>query len=157
MNPRPKSLRVLQPPAFLPLNSATRSKYRERAFRVELGETAGQGKIIVDRKVSALFPPEFFKDVIPLTVGFGRHEWLDGIDHRYKYLRQWSAMKCSANEYFRRQVWVSADPEERTLPSTVELLGEDKFFFGSDVPHAEGYENPLAEAQKHLKSLSQSA
>jgi predicted TIM-barrel fold metal-dependent hydrolase len=336
-------------------------KYRERAFRVELGETAGQGKIIVDRKVSALFPPEFFKDVIPLTVGFGRHErlsdptfkyedgipaaydagervkwldaegidkqfiyptwgllwegdiedpelaaahcraynnwlwevcapytdrlvpiahislrdveeavrelrriaklgmkgvfigsrpfegrsfghptydpfwaeaqelglpvsvhvvvwadymgsawyksgsasevmyfsfmtrmdtrlafttmiydgvferfprlkvvlvetqsgwlpeWLDGIDHRYKYLRQWSAMKCSANEYFRRQVWVSADPEERTLPSTVELLGEDKFFFGSDVPHAEGYENPLAEAQKHLKNLSQSA
>ena len=35
-------------------------KYRERAFRVELGETAGQGKIIVDGKVSALFPPEFF-------------------------------------------------------------------------------------------------
>lgn len=47
-------------------------------------------------------------------------------------------MKCSANEYFQRQVWVSADPEERTLPATVELLGEEKFFVGSDYPHAEG-------------------
>ena len=66
-------------------------------------------------------------------------------------------MQRSANEYFQRQVWVSADPEERTLPATVELLGEDKFFCGSDVPHAEGYLHPVEEARKHLKSLSESA
>jgi predicted TIM-barrel fold metal-dependent hydrolase len=80
-------------------------------------------------------------------------EWLDGIDHRYQYLGQLSGMKRSANEYFQRQVWVSVDPEERTLPATVTLLGEDKFFFGSDVPHAEGYTNPVAEARKQLASL----
>jgi predicted TIM-barrel fold metal-dependent hydrolase len=50
-------------------------------------------------------------------------------------------------------VWVSVDPEERTLPATVALLGEDKFFFGSDVPHAEGYTNPVAEAKKQLAPL----
>jgi predicted TIM-barrel fold metal-dependent hydrolase len=84
-------------------------------------------------------------------------EWLDGIDHRYKYLGRLSGMKRSANEYFQRQVWVSVDPEERTLPATVELLGEDKFFFGSDVPHAEGYTNPVEEAKEHLKPLPESA
>ncbi len=65
-------------------------------------------------------------------------------------------MKHSANEYFQRQVWVSVDPEERTLPSTVELLGADKFFWGSDVPHAEGYPHPVEEAMKHLKHLPES-
>jgi uncharacterized protein len=80
-------------------------------------------------------------------------EWLDGIDHRYKYLGQLSGMKRSANDYFQRQVWVSVDPEERTLPATVRLLGGEKFFFGSDVPHAEGYTNPVAAAKKQLGSL----
>jgi predicted TIM-barrel fold metal-dependent hydrolase len=84
-------------------------------------------------------------------------EWLDGIDHRYKYLGRLSGMKHSANEYFQRQVWVSVDPEERTLPATVELLGADKFFWGSDIPHAEGYPHPVEEAKKHLQSLPESA
>lgn len=84
-------------------------------------------------------------------------EWLDGMDHRYKYLGRLSGMKRPANEYFQRQVWVSVDPEERTLPATVELLGAEKFFWGSDVPHAEGYPHPVAEAKKHLKPLPESA
>ena len=84
-------------------------------------------------------------------------EWLDGIDHRYKYLGAWSGMKHSANDYFRRQVWVAADPDERTLPYTVELLGADKFFFGSDIPHAEGHLNPVETTRMHLKDLSEDA
>jgi predicted TIM-barrel fold metal-dependent hydrolase len=84
-------------------------------------------------------------------------EWLDGIDHRYKYLGPLSGMKHSANEYFQRQVWVSVDPEERTLPATVELLGAEKFFWGSDIPHAEGYPHPVEEAKKYLKPLAENA
>ena len=84
-------------------------------------------------------------------------EWLDGIDHRYQYLGRLSGMKRTANEYFQRQVWVSVDPEERTLAATTEILGADKFFWGSDIPHAEGYTHPVEEAKKHLSSLPESA
>ncbi len=84
-------------------------------------------------------------------------EWLDGLEHRYKYLGRLSGMKRRATEYFERQVWVSVDPEERLLAATVELLGEDKFFWGSDLPHAEGYPHPVEEAKRHLRPLSKRA
>jgi hypothetical protein len=33
------------------------------------------------------------------------------------------------------------------------LITEEKFFCGSDVPHAEGYLHPIGEAKKHPKVL----
>jgi len=65
-------------------------------------------------------------------------EWLERFDYRYKYMRHTSRMKRPASEYFARNIWISADPEERMLPLMVQFAGDDKFFIGSDYPHAEG-------------------
>jgi predicted TIM-barrel fold metal-dependent hydrolase len=39
------------------------------------------------------------------------------------------------SDYFRRQCWISCDPDERTIPALMELYGADRFFWASDFPH----------------------
>jgi len=80
-------------------------------------------------------------------------EWLDRLDYRYSYMGHTTRMKRSASEYFARNIWISADPEERSLPHMVELVGDDKFFIGSDYPHAEGFVRPVEKARKALARL----
>ncbi len=80
-------------------------------------------------------------------------EWLDRLDYRYSYMGASCQMERPASEYFERNIWVAADPDERMLPYMVEILGDHKFFIGSDYPHAEGFTDPVAKARMHLKKL----
>jgi predicted TIM-barrel fold metal-dependent hydrolase len=80
-------------------------------------------------------------------------EWLDRLDYRYSYMGHSCQMKRPASEYFERNIWIAADPDERLLPYMVELLGDHKFFIGSDYPHAEGFTDPVAKARNALQSL----
>jgi predicted TIM-barrel fold metal-dependent hydrolase len=66
-------------------------------------------------------------------------------------------MKRPASEYFERNIWISADPTERLLPYMVELVGDHKFFIGSDFPHAEGFVEPIAKARKALAKLPEAS
>ncbi|MGH7932681.1 MAG: amidohydrolase family protein, partial [Candidatus Binataceae bacterium] len=43
-------------------------------------------------------------------------EWIERLDYRYRYMGHTSRMKRPASEYFERNIWISADPVERTLP-----------------------------------------
>ena len=80
-------------------------------------------------------------------------EWLDRLDYRFSYMGHTTQMKRPASEYFARNIWISADPAERTLPYMVELVGDDKFFIGSDYPHAEGFTDPVSRARTALARL----
>jgi predicted TIM-barrel fold metal-dependent hydrolase len=84
-------------------------------------------------------------------------EWLDRLDYRYNYMGHTTQMKRSASEYFAQNIWISADPQERTLPYMVELVGDDKFFIGSDYPHAEGFVQPIEKARTALARLPESS
>ena len=84
-------------------------------------------------------------------------EWIDRLDYRYSYMGHTTQMKRPASEYFARNIWISADPEERTLPAMIELLGDDKFFIGSDYPHAEGFVRPIEKARKALARLPETS
>jgi predicted TIM-barrel fold metal-dependent hydrolase len=84
-------------------------------------------------------------------------EWLDRLDYRYSYMGHTTQMKRPASEYFARNIWISADPVERTLPYMVELVGDDKFFIGSDYPHAEGFTRPVAKARTALARLPEAS
>jgi len=84
-------------------------------------------------------------------------EWLDRFDYRYGYMGHTTQMRRPASEYFARNIWISADPEERTLPYMVELLGDHKFFIGSDYPHAEGFVRPVEKARTALARLPEAS
>jgi predicted TIM-barrel fold metal-dependent hydrolase len=77
-------------------------------------------------------------------------EWLERLDYRYKYMGHTSKMKRPASEYFRRNIWIAADPEERMFPLIVRFAGDERFFIGSDYPHAEGFVNPVEKVTRLL-------
>ncbi len=80
-------------------------------------------------------------------------EWIDRLDYRFSYMGHTSQMGRPASEIFETNLWVSADPHERTLPFTLELLGDHKFFTGSDYPHLEGFTDPVRRTRETLSGL----
>jgi len=63
--------------------------------------------------------------------------WLDRLDGvaTATYLGGRAPLKHRPSDYFRRQVWISGDPDERTLPAMMATYGADRFFWASDYPH----------------------
>jgi uncharacterized protein len=41
------------------------------------------------------------------------------------------------SEYFRRQCWISFEPNDPTLPRVADLIGEDRLLWASDFPHSD--------------------
>ncbi|HLY37478.1 MAG TPA: amidohydrolase family protein, partial [Candidatus Binatia bacterium] len=64
--------------------------------------------------------------------------WLERLDHHYEIFR-WDVpwLKMKPSEYFRRQCWISFDPDESTLAFTANhrLVGADRIIWASDYPH----------------------
>ena len=40
-------------------------------------------------------------------------------------------------ELFKAQRWISCDPDEKTVPAIIDLVGDDRFFRASDYPNSE--------------------
>ncbi len=83
--------------------------------------------------------------------------WLERLDHHYEVFRwdvPWLHMKPS--EYFRRQCWISFDPDESALAFTARspLVGADRIIWASDYPHPDakvpGVVDELREATASL-------
>src|SRR4051794_25927637 len=65
--------------------------------------------------------------------------WLDRIDAVYghTFIGQKVPLEHKPSDYFRERVWISCDPDERTIPSLAERFGADRFLWASDFPHAD--------------------
>ncbi len=88
--------------------------------------------------------------------------FLERLDHHYEIF-QWEVpqMKMKASEYFKRQCWISFDPDESTLRMTAEspLVGADRIIWASDYPHPDakipGVVDELREAMDGLDAAAQ--
>jgi uncharacterized protein len=83
--------------------------------------------------------------------------WLERLDHhaeKFSWDVPWLKMKPS--EYFRRQCWISFDPDESMLAFTANspLCGADRIIWASDYPHPDakfpGVTRELTEALEGL-------
>ena len=83
--------------------------------------------------------------------------WLERLDHhaeKFSWDVPWLTMKPS--EYFRRQCWISFDPDESMLAFTAAspLCGADRIIWASDYPHPDakfpGVTKELTEALEGL-------
>ena len=65
--------------------------------------------------------------------------WLDRIDAVYghTFIGGRVPLKEKPSDYFRNQIWISCDPDERTIPALAERFGVDRFLWASDFPHAD--------------------
>ena len=83
--------------------------------------------------------------------------WLERLDHHCrKYHWEVTDLTMLPSEYFRRQCWISFDPDEALLRMTAEspLVGADRIIWASDYPHPDakfpGVTEELAEALNGL-------
>jgi predicted TIM-barrel fold metal-dependent hydrolase len=85
--------------------------------------------------------------------------WLERLDHHAKKF-SWDVpwLKMLPSEYFRRQCWISFDPDESMLAFTANspLCGADRIIWASDYPHPDakfpGVTEELEEALTGLTS-----
>jgi len=64
--------------------------------------------------------------------------WLDRIDavYAHTFIGTRVPLADKPSDYFRERVWISCDPDERTIPALVDRFG-DRFMWASDFPHAD--------------------
>ncbi len=75
---------------------------------------------------------------------------LDRMDATYETsLGDTVPLKEKPSFYFRRQCWISGDPDETALAKIVNHVGNDRFFWATDYPHFDHPGNYL-EALDHL-------
>ena len=83
--------------------------------------------------------------------------WLERLDHHAEIF-SWDVpwLKRAPSEYFRRQCWISFDPDESALAFSADspLCGADRIIWASDYPHPDakfpGVTAELAEAMEGL-------
>jgi predicted TIM-barrel fold metal-dependent hydrolase len=88
--------------------------------------------------------------------------WLERLDHHYEIFR-WDVpnLRAEPSAYFRRQCWISFDPDESALAFTANspLVGSDRIVWASDYPHPDakfpGVTDELAEAMDGLTAEQQ--
>jgi predicted TIM-barrel fold metal-dependent hydrolase len=80
--------------------------------------------------------------------------WMDRMDAMFAgALRLTMPLRELPSTYVRRQVWISADPDERALAATVGYVGGDRFLWASDYPHSDhtgGYIDDVHELARLL-------
>ena len=97
--------------------------------------------------------------LVILEVGAGWISyWLDRMDAVYdSIVGRTVQLKERPSFYFKRNVWISADPDEHSLPAMVQLCGADKFFWASDFPHADHTGNYMEELEELADKLPEPA
>lgn len=88
--------------------------------------------------------------------------WLERLDHHYEVFG-WDVpdLRAAPSEYFRRQCWISFDPDESLLAFTANspLCGADRIVWASDYPHPDatfpGVTKELDEAMAGLTAEQQ--
>ena len=65
--------------------------------------------------------------------------WLDRIDAVFSHtvIGERVPLQHKPSDYFRERVWISCDPDERTIPALAARFGVERFLWASDFPHAD--------------------
>jgi uncharacterized protein len=65
--------------------------------------------------------------------------WLDRIDavFGHTFIGSRVPLKHKPSDYFRERIWISCDPDERTIPALADRFGVERFLWASDFPHAD--------------------
>jgi len=67
-------------------------------------------------------------------------------------------LRAKPSEYFKRQCYISFDPDETTLPLLAPVIGEDRIVWASDYPHLDAtYPGVVRELEAQLARLPPAA
>jgi len=86
--------------------------------------------------------------------------WLDRMDAVYASPQGIPARQVLSEKpsfYFRRQCWISGDPDETALAAIIPVVGPDRFFWASDFPHPDHPPEYIPELARLTGQLPESA
>ena len=90
-----------------------------------------------------------------LEVGAGWvPHFIERMDSKWQHSGFMTACKRPPSEYFRRQVWVGADPDESMISAASQRWGSDKLFWSTDFPHFDGFPDALNLLKNSIKDLN---
>ncbi|HEY3696699.1 amidohydrolase family protein [Phenylobacterium sp.] len=93
--------------------------------------------------------------IVECGVGWAPY-WLDRMDdHAHHWGHASAPLALKPSEYFKRQVFVGAEGDERLLPFTVEAIGDDNLCFSTDYPHPDHDFDGVVDGLKAMKGLSE--
>lgn len=66
--------------------------------------------------------------------------WLQRMEQHWEFSgnAEHPDLKARPTEYFKRNIFVACRGDEMTLPSVVQLVGDDNLLFNTDYPHPDG-------------------
>ena len=80
---------------------------------------------------------------------------MDRLDEKYHHFNWVNPLQLEKpSDYFRRNLWFCAEPEERTTNSQLDLVGEDRILWGSDYPHIDSHIDAASQILDSVKELS---
>jgi predicted TIM-barrel fold metal-dependent hydrolase len=78
---------------------------------------------------------------------------LDRLD-AYSASMNMAGKKPSASEYFRRQCFISGDPDETAVPFIIDHVGSDSFMWATDYPHPDHPHTWVDDLTRYAESLT---
>ena len=118
------------------------------AMDVIVGFTSMLNGAVFDR-----FPS--LKVVVLETGGGWIQYWLERIDSQYGVYGFKTPMKEKPSDYFRRQCWLSLDPDTALAEHIVKCIGADRCMWAGDFPHADSGTSVVAELNENLAGLTE--
>lgn len=82
--------------------------------------------------------------------------WLERMDDHIKHWGYTSGpLALKPSEYYQRQCFISADPDEAIIPGLVQALGDDTIVFATDYPHSDSIFPGVVAALRDRADLSE--
>lgn len=108
-------------------------------FTFALGATSQVMPAVMAMVVDGLFDKFPRLKVLAIEAGCGWAAYaMDRLDQKYQHFKYFAPLKLERpSDYFRRNLWFVAEPEERTIGAMLDLVGEDRILWGSDYPHVD--------------------
>ncbi len=125
-------------------------------FSFALGGTSQLMPAITAMVVDGLFDKFPRLKVASVEAGAGWAAYaMDRLDEKYKRFKWQAPLKLDLpSDYFRRNLWFVAEPEERTIGAMLELVGEDRILWGSDYPHIDSDLAAVPQIRHSIAGLS---
>ena len=80
---------------------------------------------------------------------------MDRLDEKFDRFHGASPLKRRPSEYMRENFWFVMDPSERSIDAQCDLVGEDKFLWGSDYPHVDSHIDAMQEIHTALAPMTE--
>ena len=98
--------------------------------------------------------PKLKVAIVESGAGYVRY-LMDRLDEKYARFSATSCLSRPPSEYIRENFWFVMDPSEGSIDAQCDLVGEDKFLWGSDYPHVDSHLSAMEEVHAALAPMSE--